>query len=193
MPLTGLPTRAFSQSEANRAGVDSRQLYRLLDKQQIERISRGLYRRTDLPPVDLDLTEIAARRPDATICLESALARHDLIDAIPTRTDIAIPRGQKPADTHGAVDWHVFDRATFHIGRTLLDTGDAGLTIGLYSAERSIVDAFRLRGTAGYETGIEALRNWLRRSGSRSATLFEIAQSLPRATGPLRTALEILT
>jgi len=82
---------------------------------------------------------------------------------------------------------------TFHIGRTLLDTGDAGLTIGLYSAERSIVDAFRLRGTAGYETGIEALRNWWRRSGSRPATLFEIAQSLPRATGPLRTALEILT
>ena len=45
----------------------------------IERISRGLYRRTDLLPVDLDLTEIAGRRPDATICLSSALARHELI------------------------------------------------------------------------------------------------------------------
>lgn len=193
MSLANLPLRAFSQTEAGRAGVDSRQLYRMLDKQQIERISHGLYRRTDLPPVDLDLTEIAARRPDATICLESALARHDLIDAIPTKTDIAIPRGQRPARTQAAVDWHLFDRATFHIGRTLLDTGDEGLTIGLYSAERSIVDAFRLRGTAGYETGIEALRHWLRRPTSRPATLFEIAQLLPRAIGPLRTALEILT
>ena len=193
MSLASLPLRAFSQSEASRAGVNSRQLYRLLEKQHIERISRGLYRRTDLPPVDLDLTEIAARRPDATICLESALARHDLIDTIPTHTDIAIPRGQKAATTQAAVDWHVFDRATFHIGRTLLDTGDAGLTIGLYSAERSIVDAFRLRSFAGYETSIEALRNWLRRPASRPASLFEIAQSLPRAIGPLRTALEILT
>lgn len=103
-------------------------LYRLLDRQQIERISRGLYRRTDLPIVDLDLTEIAGRRPDSTICLESTFARHELIDAIPTRTDIAIPRGQKPAKTQAAVDWH----------------------------------------------------------------LFEIATSLPRAIGPLRTALEIL-
>ena len=185
--------RAFTQSEASRAGIDSRQLYRLLEKQQIERISRGLYRRTDLPVADLDLTEIAARRPDATICLESALARHELIDAIPTRTDIAIPRGQKPAKTQAAVDWHLFDRATFQIGRTLLETGDADPSIGLYSAERSIVDAFRLRRTAGYETGIEALRNWLRRPESQPAKLIEIAQQLPRATGPLRTALEILT
>jgi len=184
--------RAFSQSEASRAGIDSRQLYRLLDKQQIERISRGLYRRTDLPIADLDLTEIVGRRPDATICLESALARFELIDAIPTRTDIAIPRGQRPAKTQAAVDWHLFDRATFEIGRTLLATGDEGQSIGLYSAERSIVDAFRLRGTAGYETGIEALRNWLKLPASQPAKLFAIAQSLPRAVGPLRTALEIL-
>ena len=193
MTTASLPMRAFSQSEASRAGIDSRQLYRLLEKQQIERISRGLYRRMDLPTADLDLTEIAGRRPDATICLGSALARYELIDAIPTQTDIAIPRGQKPARTQAAVDWHLFDRATFQIGHTQLETGDAGPSIGLYSAERSIVDAFRLRGTAGYETGVEALRNWLRRPASQPAKLFEIAQSLPRAIGPLRTALEILT
>jgi predicted transcriptional regulator of viral defense system len=193
MSTASLPAHAFSQSEASRAGIDSRQLYRLLEKQQIERISRGLYRRTDLPVADLDLTEIAGRRPDATICLESALSRHELIDAIPTLTDIAIPRGQKPAKTQAAVDWHLFDRATFEIGRTLLEMEDAGPSIGLYSAERSIVDAFRLRHSAGYETGIEALRNWLKRPGSQPAKLFEIAQQLPRATGPLRTALEILT
>jgi len=184
--------RAFSQSEASRLGVDSRQLYRLLDRQQIERISRGLYRRTDLPIADRDLTEIVGRRPEATICLESALARFELIDAIPARTDIAIPRGQRRAKTQAAVDWHLFDRATFQIGRTLLATGDEGRGIGLYSAERSIVDAFRLRGTAGYETGIEALRNWLTLPASQPAKLFAIAQSLPRAIGPLRTALEIL-
>jgi predicted transcriptional regulator of viral defense system len=87
------------------------------------------------------------RRPDATICLESALARHELIDAIPTRSDIAIPRGQKPAKTQAAVDWYLFDRATSQVGRTLLEEGDADPSIGLYSAERSIVDALRLRGT----------------------------------------------
>lgn len=95
----------------------------------------------------------------APICLESALARFDLIDAIPSRTDVAIPRGQKPAMTHAPVDWHLFDPATFHIGRIEIETGDDGHNIGLYSVERSIVGAFKLRGRAGYELGIEALRN----------------------------------
>lgn len=121
-----------------------------------------------MPPVDLDLAEIVGRRPEATICLASALARHELIDAILGRTDIAIPR-------------------------TLIDTGDPGQIIGLYSPERSIVDAFRLRGIAGYETGIEALRNWLKLPASHPAELIDIARTLPRALGPLRTALDVLT
>lgn len=193
MTLAALPQHAFSQTEAARAGVDSRQLYRLLERQQIERISRGLYRRTDLPAVDLDLAEIAGRRPEATICLASSLARHDLIDGIPSSTHIAIPRGQKPAKTQARVEWHVFDRETFTIGRTIIGAGDPGQTIGLYSPERSIVDAFRLRGLAGYETGIEALRNWLKLPGSHPAKLVDIARALPRASGPLRAALEVLT
>ncbi|GAA1213417.1 hypothetical protein [Rhodoglobus aureus] len=165
-----------------------RQLYRLLDGQQIERISRGLYRHTDLPVAGIDLMEIVGRRADATNGLESALARFELIDAVPTRTDIAIPRGQRPAKTQAVVDWHLFDRATFQIGRTLLATGSAGQSIGFYSAERSIVDAFRLRGTVACETGIEALRNWSKLPASRPAKLFAIAQPLPRAVGLLRTA-----
>jgi len=61
--------------------------------------------------------------------------------------------------THAPVDWHLFDPATFHIGRIEIETGDDGHNIGLYSVERSIVGAFKLRGRAGYELGIEALRN----------------------------------
>ncbi|MHB2022630.1 MAG: hypothetical protein ACYCO3_04760, partial [Mycobacteriales bacterium] len=52
----------------------------------------------DAPPVDSDLIEIAERVPHATLCLETALARHGLIDAIPVAIDIAIPRGStRPA------------------------------------------------------------------------------------------------
>jgi hypothetical protein len=36
---------------------------------------------------------ISVRRLEATICVLSALALHDLTDDIPTRTEIAIPRG----------------------------------------------------------------------------------------------------
>lgn len=64
--------------------------------------------------------------------------------------------------------------------------------IGIYSPERSIADAFRLRGEVGYELAREALKEWLRRGG-KPAHLMEIAARLPRAKSPILQALEMLT
>lgn len=190
--LSKLPQQVFRQTEAARAGINSRDLYRLRDAGAVEQISRGLYRRTDTPAVDLDLLEIALRSRTATICLTSALAHHGLVDAVPSRTDIAIPRGTRAPVTIAAVRWHRFDSASFDLGRAELPVEGAETTIGIYSAERSIVDAYRLRGIEGYEIATEALRNWLRRRDSNPSSLVVIAEGLPRASSPLRQALEFL-
>ncbi|MBG6215158.1 MAG: hypothetical protein LH475_00280 [Cryobacterium sp.] len=191
--IDSLPAITFSAAMATDAGVGTRELRRLIENGTINRIGRGLYRRTDLPPVNLDLIEIVARRPDATLCLSSALAHHSLVDAIPARIDIALPRGARIPQTNAPVSWHHFDAATFELGRTELAIDGSDATIGLYSPERSIVDAYRLRGSEGYEIAPEALKNWLRRRGSHPAALMDIARQLPRASGPLRHALELLS
>lgn len=191
--LAKLPVNAFSQSEAARAGVESRTLYRLRDAGLIEQVGRGLYRLATAPVADLDLLEIVKRRPDATLCLASALAHHGLIDAIPSSTDVAIPRGKSVPMTTAAVRWHSFDRYTFPIGREeMLIPGTTEETIGVYSPERSLVDVFRLRGSEGYETGIEGLKEWLKRKDSRPAALLELARTIPRALGPVKNALDYL-
>jgi hypothetical protein len=64
-------------------------------------------------------------------------------------------------------------------------------TIGIYSPERSIADAFRLRGGVGYELARDALREWLRRGG-KPARLIEITSRLPRAKSPILQALDML-
>src|SRR5665647_1140515 len=188
-----LPAGAFRQTDAARAGINSRTLYRLRDAGQIETISRGLYRRAGAPPADLDLLEIARRAPRATIALTSALAKHGLTDAIPGRIDIAIPRGRSAPSTSAPVSWHHFAATTFDLGRELITIEGTDERIGLYSAERSIADAFRLRGTQGYELAIEALRTWLGRRGNHPAQLIEIAHQIPRAENPIRDALAYLT
>ena len=191
--LEKLPASAFTQSEAARAGVDSRTLYRLRDSGLIEQVSRGLFRLATAPVADLDLLEIVKRRPQATLCLASALVHHGLIDAISSRTHVAIPRGQSVPATMAAVRWHSFDRDTFLIGREEMLIPGTDERIGLYSAERSLVDVFRLRGSEGYETGIEALKEWLKRNDSRPAALLELARTIPRALGPIKAALGYLS
>lgn len=169
--------------------ISERQFRRLKDDGSIIALSRGLYRKSDWLG-DEDLIEIAAKAPQATLCLRSALARHDLIDDIPAEIDIAIPRGSWTPETTTPVRWRHFDTETFDLGRGSLDIG-GGRSIGLYSAERSIIDAFRLRHLEGADLANEALKRWLRQSGQPSE-LLALARSFPRALTALRETLEIL-
>lgn len=166
-------------------------LYRAAAAGEYERIARGLYRPADAPAADWDWLEAANRRADATICLTSALAYHDLTDAIPDALDVALPRGSRIPATDGAIRWHLFARETFTLGREAIEIPGATQTIGIYSPERTIVDAFRLRGELGYELGRDALRTWLRRGG-KPADLMAMANRIPRAKAPLLNALELL-
>lgn len=189
--LSALPP-VFSYTEGRAAGLSNRQLYVLRDAGAIEQLGRGLYRRTtSAGDTDPDLIEIAHRAPRATLCLTTALARHDLSDAIPARIDVALPRGQRHPRTQAPVSWHTFAPDTFDLGRDELKL-NGETTIGLYSPERCIIDAFRLRHLEGPETAIEALRRWLRRRGSQPATLLIMARAFPKAEPALRAALEIL-
>lgn len=157
----------------------------------IETLSRGVYRRADREAADLELLEIAQRAPEATLCLTTALARHGLSDEIPQALDVALPRGTRTPATGAPAQGHHFDRATFEMGRELLPLeGDA--TIGLYSAERSILDAFRTRGHGGSELAYESLKRWLRRRGSNPAELLKLAGHFPRTLPALPQALEVL-
>jgi predicted transcriptional regulator of viral defense system len=185
--LAELPD-TFRYSEALEQ-ISERQLRRLLADGRITAVSRGLYRKSDWLGDD-GLIEIAAKSPNATICLRSALARHDLIDDIPAELDVAVPRGSWTPETMAPVRWRSFDPATFTVGRELLDIG-GGRSIGIYSAERSIVDAYRLRHLDGADLANEALKRWLRR-GSQPSELLRIAKAFPRTITPLRQTLEIL-
>ena len=170
-------------STAGAVGMSRSGLYRAARAGRLERIARGVYIPSDAPASDWDLVEAATRRSDATICLVSALA---------DRLDVAIPRGARPPVTDAAIAWHRFDRSTFDVGRGTVSVGGTDTEIGLYSPERCIADAFRLRGLIGYETARDALKEWLRRGG-RPASLIEVAALLPRTRTPILRALEVLS
>jgi predicted transcriptional regulator of viral defense system len=193
MNASTLPT-IVSRADLPGLGLSKHRFYALVHTGELEQIAPGYY----LRPGELDDTtatwaSISLRKPSATICLLSALSLHELTDEIPRETDIALPRGERTLATRFApIRWHSFDRATFDLGRGEHRLLDTGLSIGLYSPERSIVDAFRLRHELGAEVANEALKRWLRRRGNNPATLLDLARSFPKALPALRTTMEIL-
>ena len=160
---------------------------------EVERIAPGTYARTGQVDDDTaSLASIALRKPSATICLLSALDRHDLTDTIPSRIDIAVPRGSRALTAPlSRITWHQFDTRTFSIGRERVEVVD-GIFIGLYGAQRTVIDAFRLRHVMGGDTANEALKRWLRLPGSHPAELLKMAANFPKALPQLRNTLEVL-
>ena len=117
---------------------------------------------------------------------------HELTDEIPARSDIAIPRGTQPVTVHHApIAWHRFDADTFSIGRTE-HALPAGSSIGLYSAERTLIDLFRLRHAWGSDLALGALKRWLRGRGNSPGSLLTMAEDFPKARPAIQQALEVL-
>ena len=191
MMLDALPN-AFSHGLARERGVSDRRLRGLVADGVLERLGHGLYRKADAPPADLDRIEIALRAPEATLCLASALSLHDLTDAIPSEIDVALPRSRRPPRVSAPVRWHRFQEDTFLVGRETIELDD-GLSLGVYNAERSIIDAFRLRHQEGEELAVEALRRWLERPGATPADLLAMARRFPKVERSLLQALRFLS
>ena len=73
----------------------------------------------------------------------------------------------------------------------VLDIG-AKACIGLYTAERALVDVIRLRHREGADIAWGALRQWLRRKGSRPAALIKMAAHFHGAERAIRNALDLV-
>jgi predicted transcriptional regulator of viral defense system len=187
---TELPP-ACTYAAARDAGLSDRALASLVADGTLERLGRGVYRKATAPLADHDLIEVALRAPDATLCLLSALAHHDLTDAIPATIDVALPRSRRAPKVQAPVTWHRFHEGTFEIGRQTIDL-DEGVPIGVYAPERCIIDAFRLRHEIGDDVAIEALKRWLRRPGAVPAELLRLARAFPKAEPSVLRALQVL-
>lgn len=192
MDIATLPD-LLSYDELAAQGLTRYRLDRMIESGEFERIAPGVFLRSGLAD---DTTAawiaIAAKRPDATLCLLTALSLHDLTDEIPTRSDIAIPRGTQPVTVqHAPLAWHRFDVDTFGIGRTNREL-PSGSSIGLYSSERTLIDLFRLRHAWGSDLALGALKQWLRKRGNSPSSLLAMAEAFPKARPAIQQSLEIL-
>lgn len=164
-------------AEALRAGVSQATLYAMHDKGVLERLSRGLYRLVALPSMEApDLVTVTARVPKGVICLISALAYHELTTQIPHRVDIAIARGSEPPRVNYPpiqVYWFSGEAFTMGIETPVIDEQ----RIRIYSAEKTIADAFKFRNKIGLDVAIESLRMWRERHGARFAKILEHART----------------
>jgi len=162
--------------EALGLGIHPRTLYALRDAGVIEQLSRGLYQLADQPLLAApDWVIVARRLPNATICLVSALAFHDLTTQIPHFVDIAVKQGaHQPRLDYPPLRTFWFSEASWRAG---VETHIIDETpVRVYSAAKTIADCFKFRSRIGLDIALEALQLYRRRRGFQVDALMNYAR-----------------
>lgn len=179
-------------SEALKAGIHPRTLYALRDAGTLIELTRGTYRLADLPPLGApDLVAVTSRIPNGVICLLSALAHHRLTTQIPHAIQIALARGERsPRLAHPPLEVFHFSGRSFTAGieKVALD----GITVRIYSPEKSIADLFKYRNKLGLDVALEALRLYRQQKQAKPQRLLEFAR-ICRVERILRPYLEAMS
>jgi predicted transcriptional regulator of viral defense system len=147
-------------SEAIALGMSRYRLYSLRDKGIIEKVSRGVYRLVELPPISNPyLVTVSLRFPNSVICLISALAYHEMTTQIPHAVSVAVPRDARmPALDSPPVQAYKFSDASFRAGIESYQID--GVTVRIYSVEKTLADCFKYRNKIGMDIVLVALKRY---------------------------------
>lgn len=164
-------------SEALSQGITRYMLYTLRDKGIIEQVSRGVYRLAELPPIaNPDLVTVSLRFPNAVICLVSALAYHGLTTQIPHEISVAVSRDSRvPSLDFPPVRAHKFSEAAFKAG--IEEHQIDGVTVRIYSPEKTLADCFKFRNRLGMDVVLEALKLYKARKKFNLSEVLKYAKS----------------
>ena len=162
-------------AQARRAGIHPSTLYAMRDSGSIEVVSRGVYRLAGSEPLgNPDLVIVATRVRGGVICLISALAFHKITTQIPHEVHVALLRGaEEPRLEHPPIKTYRFTGQAFTAG---IETHELdGVSVRIYSLEKTLADCFKFRNKIGLDTAVEAVRFYRERRSVKVDALMRYA------------------
>jgi len=163
-------------SQAKRLGIDTKTIAEMHESGLLQRLGRGLYRLSEMPPLQHpDLVQVALRVPHAVICLISALAFYNLTTEVPHKVYIALPQTvRQPRINYPPLDVIWLSQAGYEAGieEQLLD----GVVVPIYEKSKTITDCFKFRNKVGKEVAIEALKQYVWQPNADITELLHYAQ-----------------
>lgn len=162
-------------SELNALGLSSRQIKKLVESGDINRIKRGYYEISD--NIYPEEAVIARLFPDAVIFLESALMHYGYTDRIPQAWQIAVDRDSEKSQY--IIDYPLIE--VFYIEPRLLEIGldvikVEEVEVKIFNRDRTICDVLRYENKLEREVFTNAIKRYIRDPKKNVRNLFEYAK-----------------
>lgn len=145
------------------ANIHSSHLYKLVDRGEVTRLKRGLYRWNDVEyDTDREMVEVQRIVPDGVFSLLSALSYYELTTYNPWEYYLAIHRDHfKPSlPDYPPISIYYFADKQYYTGITEISI--KGEKVKIYDQEKTICDCIRFRKKIGVDVMKEALQKYLK-------------------------------
>lgn len=148
-------------SEAVRLGVPEHIVYEMVQKGELVKEVRGVYRLTDSDPLgNSDLVQVSLLVPKGVICLISALYFYELTTQIPHSIYVALPQNAgRPRVAYPPLEvfWVTNSLHMVGVDVHVLD----GVKVKIYNREKTVADCFKFRKRVGEDIALEALKDYI--------------------------------
>jgi predicted transcriptional regulator of viral defense system len=166
----------FRARDVEALGIPRSQLRAWLRSGTAERVGRGLYRSSHAEPSEHEtLAMVAARAPQAVICLLTALRVHGIGTQAPREVWIALDRKARKPQL-GGLPVHVVRFSGPMLSYAVQTREIQGVPVRITSPARTVVDCFRYRNKIGLDVALEALRDALASGRASVAEILRIAE-----------------
>lgn len=182
----------FRAADLETYGLSSTKVRELVESQQLERVSRGLYRVSGSKLTEFhSLVEASMLQAKGIVCLLSALQFHRIGTQLPHQVWLSIPHGTWISTKSGQQIRAVIMRSPSYESGVDIHHLE-GLDVPIYNVPKSIADCFKFRTTVGIDVAVEALRECLFDQRATPAEIYQYAQ-LNRTANVMRPYLEAMT
>lgn len=168
-----LPDQPLCAAELKRLGINRRALQHLIKNGYVERVARGIYRRT-LRTAELEedryAVAIASCGQPSSICLISALEHYHLTDQIAKKIWVLVPASKRS----GVKELRLFRSRNPHWNVGINKTAGYWIT----SLERTLVDCLVHRRIVGSQIALEALKRALTRKQVKLTAVIDVARAM---------------
>lgn len=178
-------------SDARMAGVKNKELQRLTETGELERISHGLYIGAGHMEDEYFITQYRCRK--GVYSYETALFLHDLSDRNPLRLMLTIPNGYNTRLLKDKNNYQFFYcKPDLHeVGVTIIKSPFEH-DICVYNKERTICDCIKKKEKLDSGLVLGAVKRYMSENGNDYALLLQYARLL-HVRNTVRQFLEVLT
>jgi len=183
-----LEHKTFTLGQAVSEGLSKYDVGLLLEQEIVERVTRGIYRKSDLG-VSVDPEEIYRVATlqcgkDSAICLLSALEYYGLTDSIPKKIWILVPHSKRVVANN------------LKLVRCRSPKWDEGIawhkTYSMTSIERTLVECLLYKRMVGTDVALRALKDALQKKVTTLGKIYNTAKNLA-VEQRIRSVIEVLS